>query len=466
MDLIIIGSGPGGYRAAVLAALQGLEVTLVEADVWGGCCLNRGCVPKKDWHHSARLLAQSERLAQRGLLGRLQPDLERAWTHQRRVVGRVRESYLDYLTRLGVRREHGWGRLDGPGRVIIDGDTGQRRIEARHIVIASGSHPRLPPGVTLQPDRILTTDELFQRPLPPGRRVALVGGGVIASELAFILRQFGLELEWISGTTPPWQRLPFSAAARRTLQETLQASGTPEPRRARLRSAEADDTTVRIQLDDGHTLEVDWLLLATGRVPHSRGLGLETVGIHPEGDGRLPVDRHLRLAPGLHAIGDCIGGAMTANQALADAATVIHNIRHPEHPLQRRQHDVPLAIYSAVELARVGLNEEEAEDAGHEPAVGFSAFASDPKALGEDAAEGFVRLVADMDRGTLLGAEAVGHGAGELIHQISGLPDPDQALRHLAHSAYNHPSRSEQWQNAAETLAAKWGLKHWLWEDR
>ena len=464
LDLVIIGSGPGGYRAAVLAALQGLQTAIVEKDVWGGCCLNRGCVPKKAWHDSARLLARQRHLAERGVLGALRPDLGRAWQHQRRVVERVRESYLDYLAHLKVARHAGHGRLDGPGRVVVGSKQGETVLETRHVILATGAVPALPAGLEAVPGRILTTDDLFQAPPPPGRRVALVGGGVIGTEFAFILRQLGLDLLWIAGGAP-LRASDFSPSARQTLARALRESGAPDPLPARLAGARVGDDGVRLSLDDGSEHTVDWLLLGTGRRPVSEGLGLETAGIAPGADGFIPVDEHLRTgAPGVFAIGDCVGPAMTANQALADAAVAVHNIRHPDRPRTRPLREVPLAVYSAVELARLGLTEEQAEDEGFEPAVGFAAFATDPKALGEDDAEGYLRLLADMDEGTLLGAEAVGHGAGELIHLVSTRPDPESVLRELAHGRYNHPTRSEQWQNAAETLAAKWGLAGWLWD--
>ncbi len=463
LDIVIIGSGPGGYRAAVLAALQGMETAIVERDVWGGCCLNRGCVPKKAWHHSARLLAHQERLARRGLIGHLQADLERLWQHQREVVETVRESYVEYLQRLGVQRHHGHGSLAGPGQVRVVGSDGETRLQARHVVLATGAAPRYPAGLEPRAGRILDTDMLFQTPLPPGRRVALVGGGVIGTELAFILTQLGLQLTWIAGG-PPLRDGAFSAAARRHLQAALEASRTPPPLDTRLTTARLTEAGVEVHLDDGHRLQVDWVLLATGRRPVTDGLGLERAGARCDAQGFVETDAHLRAGDGLWAIGDCVGPVMTANQALADAALVIHNIRHPQALRRRRLETVPQAIYSAVELARVGLNEDQAEDRGLEPAVGFAAFATDPKALGEDDPEGFVRLIADMDEGTLLGAEIVGHGAGELIHLVSTRSDPASALRALAHAPYNHPSRSEQWQNAAETLAAKWGLAHWLWD--
>jgi len=464
LDLVIIGSGPGGYRAAVLAALQGLQTAIVERETWGGCCLNRGCVPKKAWHDSARLLARQAHLAERGVVGTLRPDLARAWRHQRQVVRQVRESYLDYLGHLKVARHPGHGRLAGPGRVRVSGAEGETVLETDHVILATGAAPRLPAGLAPTPGRILTTDDLFQSPPPEGKRVALVGGGVIGTELAFILHHLGLELTWIAGGAP-LRGSDFSPSARQTLARALEANGVPAPLPARLAAAQAGDEGVRVSLDDGDELTVDWLLLGTGRRPVSEGLGLETVGITPGEDGFIPVDERLRAAPGVYAIGDCVGPVMTANQALADAAVAVHNIRHPDRPRTRRLREVPLAVYSAVELARLGLTEEQAEDEGFEPAVGFAAFATDPKALGEGDSEGFVRLLADMDDGRLLGAEVVGHGAGELIHLVSTRPDPHALLRELAHGRYNHPSRSEQWQNAAETLAAKWGLAGWLWDE-
>src|SRR5574340_1587360 len=220
-DLAIIGSGPGGYRAAVLAAQRGLRVAVIEGGTWGGTCLNRGCVPKKAWHHQAQLLFSLRRLAGRGLGGDTAPRIDEAWRHQRGVVEQVRASYLDLLSRLGVTAYSGHARFDAPNTVLlVDGTP----IRARHVIVATGSRPAYPAPLAPVPARVISTDELFDALPPPGRRVAVAGSGVIGSEFAFILAMLGLDVTWVCGGRP-LAAARFSTSAQRILDDELRQAG-------------------------------------------------------------------------------------------------------------------------------------------------------------------------------------------------------------------------------------------------
>jgi dihydrolipoamide dehydrogenase len=453
-DLLVIGSGPGGYRAAVLGALRGLKVTIVEKGTWGGCCLNRGCVPKKAWYHSARLIAAQRGFAARGITGSLAADLAQAWRHQREVVTQVRASYVDYLKRLGVRLIEGAARFSDARTVNVAGES----IACGSVIIATGSEPVIPSNVPRCSGRILTTDDLFNTEPPAGDRVAVIGSGVIGTEFAFILSMLGKRVVWLMREAP-LSRSSYSVPARKALAAALAEVNVAPRTGSRVVAASADKQGVLLRLPDGGTEEVDWVLLGAGRAPHTEGLDLAAAGVETTATGFIKVDAFQRSsAPSIHAIGDVANAAMTSNHALADAAVAVDNIISPE---SRRRDDamVPQVVYSALELARIGLNEEAAEARGLEPAVGFTAFDSNPAALSEGDARGFARVVAEMDTGHLLGAEIAGRDAGELI-QILGLEfgAPD-ALRRLAAPAYNHPARAEEILNAVETLAARWGLR-------
>lgn len=457
-DILVIGSGPGGYRAAVLAALRGRKVAIVEKAQWGGCCLNRGCVPKKDWHHTANLVAAARHFAGRGIAGGpLSGDLAQAWHHQRKVVTTVRDSYIDYMKRLGISAYTGAARFVDAHTVAITGPDGEVPVTAGHIVIATGSTPHIPDGLQVVAGKVLTTDMLFDVEPPPGRRVAVVGGGVIGAEFAYILKLLGREVEWLVSRTP-LARARFSAQALSTLKAALKAHGVAARQGVRVQGASVGADGVTIKLSDGQTLDVDWLLLGSGRVPYTDGLALTAAGVTLDAAGFIATNSHLATSvPHIYAIGDCVSEHMTANQAIADATLAVENIldgnRRVRDPLW-----VPEVVYSAVELACAGMNEDMAEDQGLEPAVGFAAFETSPKALGQDDTRGFVRLIGELDSGRLLGGEVVGAEAGELVHLLTLAPDPATALRWLASGRYNHPARSEEFINATETLATKWGL--------
>ncbi len=461
-DIVVIGSGPGGYRAAVLGALRGKRVAIVEKQDWGGCCLNRGCVPKKDWYHSARLIASSRTFAGRGISGSLAADLKQAWEHQETVVHTVQESYLDYMKRLGIGMYSGKASFASLHELDILSAAQCGRLQAANVIIATGSKPMAPAGLAPVAGRILTTDMLFDGPPPPGHRVAIIGGGLIGAEFAFILSMFGLRVHWIMRHSP-LKRTRFSAQALTVLRDALHDCGIKPIEGTSVTGGKVHKGELVLALDGGQDLIVDWALLGTGRAPYTEGLALDAIGVSLDDRGFVSVNERLQTSvPHVYAVGDCIYEHMTANQALADAAVAVQNIIAADSSHQApRQRDVlwvPEVVYSAVELARIGVNEDLAEDAGLEPAVGFTAFEKSPCALGQDDTRGFVRLIGEMDSGALLGAEVVGREAGELIHMLALAPDQASALALLARTWFNHPTRSEEFVNAAETLASKWGL--------
>lgn len=457
-DIIIIGSGPGGYRAATYGALRGFKIAIVEKELWGGCCLNRGCVPKKAWHTTAKTVQQSKQFAKRGLHGALWANLGAAWAHQHDMVTTVRESYLSYMKRLGVKRFEGIGRLANADAVIVEAENGRvTTLNARHIILATGASAYAPDGLTPTAGKILTTDMLFDSPPPPGDRVGVVGGGVVGTEFAFILQQFGLKISWLS-TSAPLARSDFSVAAKEKLHKTLKDLDlTPNIVKGKL-SASINDYHVSIKLGHKTLAEVDWILLGTGRKPNTRDIGLENLQLDVDAQGFITRNDYLQTKiPTIYAIGDCANPMMTANHALAEATTAINNIAQ-DTPTAHSPTWIPQAIYSAVEMARIGLNEDQAEDANIETALGFAAFETSPAALGQFDSDGFVRLIADTDSKTLVGAEIVGDQASELIHAVLQQNSEAPALGALLQRAYNHPSRAEEILNATETMLSKWKL--------
>ncbi len=452
-DLVVIGSGPGGYRAAVVAALRGLNVAIIEKAAWGGCCLNRGCVPKKDWYRSARLIAASGGFGQRGIRGELSGDLDCAWQHQRDAVARIRASYRDYLKRLGVTAVGGAARFIDSRTLAVDGAP----LTGAHVIIATGAEPYVPANLPRIPRRVLTTDDLFAAPPPAGKRVAIIGSGVVATEFAFILAMFGLEVLWLAQREPLAGR-GFSATARKTLYARFADFGIRVRTASRAQSLNATDHGVLVILPDGTREQVDWVLLGAGRTPHTATLELANAGVAVDTRGFIVVDRSQQTSqPHIYAIGDVANPAMTSNHALAEAGIAVANLIEPRCCASDPD-AVPEVVYSALELARIGVDEERAEALGYEPATGFTAFATSPAAMVDDDAAGFVRIVSAADTGKLLGAEIAGSAAGELIHLLGIEFGAPQALQRLAAMPYNHPARAEEIRNAVETLAARWGL--------
>lgn len=457
-DLAIIGSGPGGYRAAVLGALRGLTVVIVEKGDWGGCCLNRGCVPKKDWYHTARTVAAQRHFEGRGISGSLKADMDPAWDHQKDVVTEVRNSYLGYMKHLKIQYRQGTARFLDAETLEVATEDGTKTVQARHTIIATGATATVPAPFRTEPGRVLTTDMLFDDKPPAGERVAIIGSGVVATEFAWIFRHLGKKVTWLS-RSQPLSNQKFSPQALGTLKEQLAADGIEPVRVKGYDQVETSDAGVVITDADGNTFEVDWVLLGTGRTPHTEGLNLDTIGVKTDARGFVKRRPTLQTdVDNIYAIGDVASEWQTANHALADATIAVENIQNG-NTREQDERFVPIAIYSAVEMARLGMDEDDAEDEELEPAVGFAAFETSPRALGQDEPEGFVRLIGDMDTGALLGGEVIGTDAGELIHILSLAPDRDTALAWIARGQWNHPARAEEFLNATETLASKWNLK-------
>jgi dihydrolipoyl dehydrogenase len=306
--------------------------------------------------------------------------------------------------------------------------------------------------------RVLTTDELFERPLPSGTRVALLGSGAVGAEMAFILPRLGLEVVWLTGGEA-LARSRFSASARTRLREALSVHGVTARSGNRPLHAAPEGECVLLDLPGGACERVDWVLAGTGRKPNTDELGLEAAGVRTDRDGFIAVDSAQRTsAQRVYAVGDCANPAMTANHALAEATVAVANIVAPGSARTRGDW-VPEVVYSALELARAGATEEELEDADMEYAVGFSAFGANPAALAEGAAEGYVRLLVEREEGTLLGCEFAGADASELIHLAQPGAAGGPLLARLAQSRFAHPSRSEEFLNAAEALVASWGVE-------
>lgn len=445
-DLVVVGSGPGGYKAAATAARLGASVALVDAGALGGTCLNRGCIPKKALQHQAALLDEFRALAGRGLDGELHLDLTAARAHKDQVVTTIRNGLATWLRRSHVAIYTARARLDGGGVRLEDGT----HLAAGRIVLATGARPRELPECSADGARVLHSDHFLDGPAPASGRYLCVGGGPVNAELVYILRQFGAEVTWITrgDRLLPSGRLPERAG--QALGRRLRRLGVNVRTGTTVQAARRLEDGMAVHLSDGEQAHFDRILVAVGRAPNSEGLGLAEAGVAVTGDGFIRTSEYLETSvPGIYAVGDVKPGAMNANTALQEGKVAARNAL--EGNRQRPHSDrVPTAIYSALEIAAVGLSEDRAEAAGFEPVTAQGTFGASPKAHAHGAAEGFVEVVLDEETGQLLGGCIVGPEAGEQIHLLGAACQSERGLSFLSELCYSHPSWCEELENAVD----------------
>ncbi len=422
-DLVVIGGGAAGFKAAITAARLGARVALVERSLDGGTCLNEGCIPSQALRHPAALLEQASKLSGRGVKGALAGDFEAAVRHKNGVVASLRETVAPTLARLGIAQFRGSARFDAPRRVQV----GEAVLASERVIIATGSRPRAPAEWPVDGETVITSHEFHTRLERLPRRMLIVGGGPLGVELAYIAALFGTEVTLVEREERllPRARVPEHAAS--LLESRLERLG--------VRVCTAMTSRPRERYDVA--------LVAAGRVPNADGLGLHKLGISLDADGAIPTDAYLETKePGVYAIGDVRGGLMTANSALYDAKLAAANAltasRVPADSLK-----VPFVVRSALEIATVGLLEAEAQAAGFKPRVARARLEADS----------FVEMVHDAASGRLLGGCVVGAEAGEHIHLLGAAYQSRRGARFFADLCYSHPSRAEQMESAAEAHA-------------
>ena len=452
-DVVVIGSGPGGYVAALKARAAGLRTAIVEKDRrFGGTCLHVGCIPSKVFLHTAELL---DEIRGAGTLGIQVPEPTLDWKglarRNRRVIAKLAGGVSHLVKRAGVEDFRGVGKLAGSGRVEVvpPGQSKGKSLRTRNVILATGSEARTLPFLPLDGERVVTNAEMFSLPELPDR-LGIIGAGAVGAEFASMFRSFGTRVDLFE-VLP--RILPLEDA------EVSDVVGRSFRRRkihvlteAMVEAAEVIETGVRVRYRSGEetkTSEYDRLLVAVGRAPRTVHIGLETVGIELERGGFIPVDGLCRTtAPGVFAIGDVVASAQLAHVASAEAEVAVGTIAGREaRPLRRDR--MPAATYCVPEVGSVGLTEEAAAAAGHEIRVGRFPFAANSKAsiLGDPT--GFVKIVADARYGEVLGVHIVGPHATDLIAEAVVALEHEATLESLARSVHPHPTLSEAVAEAA-----------------
>ena len=402
-DLMIIGAGPGGYRAAEYAAKQGLQVTIVEQQEVGGTCLNRGCIPTKTYVHSATFAEAVER--------------------QQQVVAQLRSGVEGILSAPGIALLRGHASFLDAHTVVVGDDT----VSAKNIIIATGSTAKLPPIADIDDPRVVTSTELLQMTERPNR-LCIIGAGVIGMEFASVFNRFGSEVTVIEFMKECLPMVDSDIAKR--LRKLMEKRGI----------AFRMKTAVQ-QLAD---IDADTILIATGRQANTEGLNLQAVGITPDARGFIPVDDNMQvtLLPSLpiYAIGDVNGRQLLAHAAEMQAVRAVNHILGRQDGI--RFDIMPAAIFTDPEVACVGPSEDELKANGDDYLCRKAFWRANGKAMAMNQTEGMLKLFSDAED-RIIGCHAYGVHAADIIQEVSVLMCRDTTITQLRDMVHIHPTLGE-----------------------
>jgi dihydrolipoamide dehydrogenase len=461
-DLVVIGSGPGGYVAAIRAAQLGLKVTVVEKDAFlGGTCLHRGCIPTKALLHTADLLEEARRGADVGVAC-AEPtlDLARAHQHKQKVVRKNAKGIESLFRKNHVDVVRGRGRLDtpptrnphGPGarRVVVDGEGGASAIDARNVLIATGSAVRGLPFLPFDGKRVLSSDHILELGSVPAT-LAILGAGAVGVEFASMFATFGARVTLIEmlPRVLPLEDEEISAA----LAKALTKRGIEVLTSTSAAGARVSDTGVALELSS-RPLDVERVLVAVGRRPVTEDLGLEAAGIEVE-RGFVRVDRYMQTAAaGVYAIGDVVPTPQLAHLASAEGILAVeHMAGRDPRPIDYDQ--VPSCTYCDPEVASIGLTETKARERGYQVATGKFPFTALAKASILGRGEGFVKVVRETTHDQLLGVHAIGARVTEMIAEAGIALRLESTAEDLERAIHPHPTLSEAMMEAARVAAGR-----------
>jgi len=460
-DVTVIGSGPGGYVAAIRAAQLGLKAAVVERDPagTGGTCLQRGCIPTKALLYTADLLEDMQRAKEFGIRAEgVELDFARAMSRKDRIVKRLSKGIETYLFKKNkITLFKGQGRLDGAKTVVVDGKSGETNVQTKNVILATGSRPKSLPGMTPDGKAILTSDDILKlKELP--KSLIVIGAGAVGMEFASMFARFGTTVTVIEMLPRilPLDDEEISAEAHKVLEKQMTIY-TGAKTEAVFKTA--DGVEVGFQTADGeaHTASADCLLLAVGRGPVTDGLNLESTGVKTDRGGYVMVDERMATAePGIHAIGDLVAlpdrpHPQLAHVASAEGIGVAERLAGKStEPLNYDR--VPSATYCRPETAGVGLTEAEAKKRGYDVRVGRFPFGNlaKPRIIGHP--EGFVKVVSEAKYDEVLGVHIVGPHATDLISEACVALRLEATTEEIFRTVHPHPTLPEAMMQAAEAV--------------
>jgi dihydrolipoamide dehydrogenase len=439
VDVGVLGSGPGGYVAAIRCAQLGLSVAVVEDDRPGGVCLNWGCIPTKALLRNAEIVHLVHRAPEFGIqVSGVQADYAEAIRRSRRVADRMAKGVEFLFRKNKIALVSGRGRLIGPTVIEVTGAGGTERVEARAVIVGTGSEPRSLPGVAIDEERVLSSSGALRREEAP-RSLVIIGAGAVGIEFADVYSAYGTDVTVLEALPRilPIEDEDVSAQLARSLTRRGIALKTG----VTVASVSAGPGGVVVQTDGG-SIEAERLLMAVGRRARIEGVGLEALEVKLD-RGFVAVSPRMETSvPGLYAIGDAAGRQLLAHKAMAEGVVAAEAIAGRD-PTPVDYGNVPSCTYCRPQVASVGLTEAQAREQGHEVRVGRCPFTANGKAVALGETDGFVKVVADAPTGELLGVHIVGPEATEIIHEFAVGRTLEATLDEMMHTIHAHPTLSE-----------------------
>ena len=467
-DVVILGSGPGGYVAALRAAQLGLRTAIVEREYVGGVCLNVGCIPSKALLRGADLLTTLKHADDFGIVvDNLHTDYAQAVARSRQVVGRLTKGVEFLLRRAKVDLVRGAGRLAARDRVVVATDDGERELAARNVVIATGARPLVFPGMEIDGEVVMTYKEaIVAESLPES--VVMIGGGIIGCELGYLSRAYGAEVTILE--MQPHLLPEMEPSLAEGLQRAFRRQGIKVETGSRVESVRAVEGRVTTpdahdggrggarparqaqviftQNDERRELTADRAIVALSVRPNTENIGLEAVGVQLD-RGWITVDERMATnVPGIYAIGDVTGKLPLAHVATAMGEVAVEVIAG-EEPEPLNYVNMPKPVYTHPQIASLGLTAAQAREQGYEVQVGTFPLQASGKALALGDHNGFAQIVADAQYGEVLGAHLIGPEATELLAEVGAVQLLEGTTNELGRLVHAHPTLSEVVKEAA-----------------
>lgn len=445
-DLVVIGSGPGGYSAAIRAGQYGLKTALIEKDPHlGGTCLHVGCVPTKALLHTAEVWDYFKHSSEQGITcDNPSLDLPKVLARKDKIVSKHASGVGMLMKKNKVEVIKGYAKLLGGGKVQVDAPDGSKTIEARNIILATGSVARMLPGLTPDDSRIVTNVEILSMPVVP-KRLLVIGAGAVGVEFASIFKRYGSDVT-VFEMLPRLVPVEDEDVSKELLRSFKKQKINCEPGAKVLEVTKTDSgVRLKVELSNGkiEDVEGDTLLVAVGRKPNTDNAGIEKTRIVLD-RGFVQVDAYQRTAePGVYAIGDIVAGTpQLAHVATMEGMVAVGHIAgKPVRPINKQR--IPGATYTEPGIGSVGLTEAQAREKGYDVKIGKFPFLGNSKASILGSHDGFVKVVADAKYGEILGVHIIGPHAYELIAEAVAAMESEATVETMMTTIHAHPTLYE-----------------------